>query len=62
MGGLKRAEFESVMADTGEKVETKAGKVNTPDDAPDETLAAHSGQYGGTRWRDANRSAREGGV
>ena len=40
MGGLKRAEFESVMADTGEKVETKAGKVNAPDDAPNETLAA----------------------
>ena len=33
-------EFESVMADMGEKVETKADKVNAPDDAPDETLAA----------------------
>ena len=40
MGGLKRAEFESVMADTGEKVGTTAGKVNAPDDTPDETLAA----------------------
>ena len=29
-----------MMADTGEKVETKAGKVNAPDDAPDEMLAA----------------------
>ena len=29
-----------MMADTGEKVETKAGKVNAPDDAPNETLAA----------------------
>ena len=40
MGPPKRAEFESVMADTGEKVETKAGEVNAPDDSPDETLAA----------------------
>ena len=40
MGATKRAELESVMADTGEKVETKAGKVNVPDDAPDKTLAA----------------------
>ena len=40
MGAPTRAEFESVMADTGEKVETKAGKVNAPDDTPDETLAA----------------------
>jgi len=42
MGATKRAELESVMADTGEKVGTKAGKVNVPDDAPeatDETLA-----------------------
>ena len=30
------------MADMGEKVETKAGKVNAPDDATDETLAAHN--------------------
>ena len=44
MGAPKRAEFESVMADTGEKVETKAGKVNTPDDASDETLAAQAQQ------------------
>ena len=28
------------MADTGQKVETKAGKVDIPDDAPDKTLAA----------------------
>ena len=28
------------MADTGEEVETKAGKVNAPDDAPDKTLTA----------------------
>ena len=41
MGAPKRAEFESVMADTGEKVETKAGKVNAPDDGPDKTVAAH---------------------
>ena len=41
MGAPKRVEFESAMADTGEKVETKAGKVNAPDDGPDETLAAH---------------------
>ena len=40
MGAPKRAEFESVMADTGEKVETKTGIVNTPDDTPDEMLAA----------------------
>ena len=40
MGAPKRAEFESVMADTGEKVETIAGKVNAPDVAPDEMLAA----------------------
>lgn len=40
MGAPKRAEFESVMADTGEKVETKAGKVNAPDGGPVETLAA----------------------
>ena len=40
MGPPKQAEFESVMADMGEKVETKADKVNAPDDAPDETLAA----------------------
>ena len=43
MGATKRAELESVMADTGEKVGTKAGKVNIPDDAPeatDETLAS----------------------
>ena len=39
MGAPKRAEFESVMADTGEKVETKTGKLNAPDDTPDETLA-----------------------
>ena len=36
IGPPKRAEFESVMADTGEKVETKAGKLNAPDDAPDD--------------------------
>ena len=30
MGATKRAELESVMADTGEKVETKVGKVNVP--------------------------------
>ena len=40
MGAPKRAELESVMADTGEKVETKTGIVNAPDDTPDETLAA----------------------
>ena len=40
MGPPKRAKFESVMADTGEKVGTTAGKVNAPDDTPDETLAA----------------------
>ena len=40
MGLPKRAKFESVMADTGEKVETKAGKVNAPDDTPDKALAA----------------------
>ena len=40
MGPPKWTEFESMMADTGEKVETKAGKVNAPDDAPDEMLAA----------------------
>ena len=40
MGAPTRAEFESVMADTGEKVETKAGKVNAPDDAPNKRLAA----------------------
>jgi len=41
MGAMKRAELESVMANTGEKVGTKAGKVNVPDDAlaaTDETL------------------------
>ena len=37
---MKRTELESVMADMGEKVETKAGKVKVPDDAPDKTLAA----------------------
>ena len=40
MGLPKRAKFESVMADTGEKVGTTAGKVNAPDDTPDETLVA----------------------
>ena len=40
MGATKRAELESVMADMGEKVETKVGKVNVPDDAPDKALAA----------------------
>ena len=40
MGPPKQAEFESVIADTGEKVETKAGKGNATDDPPDETLAA----------------------
>ena len=43
MGAMKRAELESVMADTGEKVGMKAGKVNVPDDAPkaiDETLTS----------------------
>ena len=40
MGALKRPDFESVMADTGEKVETNTGKVNAPEDTPDETLAA----------------------
>ena len=43
MGAMKRAELESVMADAGEKVGTKAGKVNVPDDAPkatDETLTS----------------------
>ena len=39
MGATKRAELESVMAETGEKVETKVGKVNVPEDAPDKTLA-----------------------
>ena len=34
---MKRAELESVMADTGEKVGTKAGKVNVPDDIPEAT-------------------------
>ena len=29
------------MADTGEEGETKAGKVNAPDDGPDEMLATH---------------------
>ena len=40
MGLPKRGKFESVMADTGEKVGTTAGKVNAPDDTPDETLVA----------------------
>ena len=43
MGATKWAEVESVMADTGEKVGTKAGKVSVPDDAPkatDETLTS----------------------
>ena len=40
MWAPKQAEFESVMADMGEKVETIAGKVNAPDVAPDEMLAA----------------------
>ena len=40
MGLPKRAKFESVIADTGEKVGTTAGKVNAPDDTPDETLVA----------------------
>ena len=43
MGATKRAALESVMANTGEKVGTKAGKVNVPDDAPkatDETLTS----------------------
>ena len=40
MGAPKRADFEAVMADMGEKVETKAGKVNAPDNAPDKALAA----------------------
>ena len=34
MGATKQAELQSVMADTGETVETKAGKVDVPDDAP----------------------------
>lgn len=43
MGATQWAEHESVMADTGEKVGTKVGKVNVPDDAPeatDETLTS----------------------
>ena len=39
---MRRAELESVLADTGAKVGTKAGKVNVPDDVPEaanETLA-----------------------
>ena len=39
----KWAELESVMANKGEKVGTRAGKVDIPDDAPeatDETLAS----------------------
>ena len=42
MGATKRALLESVMADMGGKVGTKAGKVSVRDDAPeatDETLA-----------------------
>ena len=37
MGATKWAKLESVMADTGEKVGTKAGKVNVPDDTPEAT-------------------------
>ena len=33
IGATKWAELESVMVDTGEKVERKEGKVNVPDDA-----------------------------
>ena len=43
MGATKRAELESVMAIMGEKVGTKAGKVNIPDDTPkatDKTLTS----------------------
>jgi len=43
IGAMKRAELKPVMADTGEKVGTKAGKVNVPDDVPEatnETLAS----------------------
>ena len=40
MGAPKRAEFESVMADMGEIVETKAFTINAPDNAPDKMLAA----------------------
>jgi len=43
IGAMKRADLESVMADTGEKVGTKAGKVNIPDHIPEatnETLAS----------------------
>ena len=42
MGATRRTELESVMPDTRGKVGTKPGKVNVPDDAPedtDETLA-----------------------
>ena len=40
VGAPKRAEFESVMADMGEIVETKAFTINAPDNAPDKMLAA----------------------
>ena len=39
MGATKRAKLESVMANMGAKVETKVGKVNVPDNAPDKMLA-----------------------
>ena len=43
MGATKRAKLKSVMSDMGEKVGTKAGKVNVPDDvqkATDEMLTS----------------------
>ena len=42
MGAPKLAEFELVMADMEEKVNTKEGKVNAPDDAPHKTVAAQN--------------------
>ena len=63
MGATKRAELESVMADTGEKVGMKAGKVNVHPKRHrrDIDITRNSSRSGGARWSDANRSARDRG-
>lgn len=62
MGATRRAKLESVMADTGEQIGTKAGKVNVPDDAPDVGNTRNSNRYRGARWSDTNRSAMIGEI